>query len=650
MDGNVLLAIFVLLAATVAFVPLAKWAGLGTILGYLAAGILIGPYGLGIVSDNETIHEIAEFGIVMMLFLIGLELKPAELWRMRNQVFGLGVTQLAATTAILGGVALLIGFSWQGALIVGLALSMSSTAIAMQSVAQRSLTRTDTGRASLAILLVQDVAVIPILAFIPVLALVSGSAVEVITEGAVVAAEEVVGPRGWIIAAIIVGGFAAATLASRYVIRPLLHFVATTDAREAFIALALLLVVAASLLATSLGLSPALGAFLGGVLLADSEYRHELESNLAPFRDLLLGLFFISVGMSIAFSVLIEEPLFVLALVAVLVGIKLGVIFGLATFFRMDMSERLLLSILLSQAGEFAFVILQFAQSAGRFTSSELELLKVVVALSMASTPILLFLFDRLWAPRLHATRPTESENESIEGGHSVIVLGYGRFGQIVTRLLRARGYRMTLIDDDPAQIALVRRFGVKVFYGDGGRIEILRAAGADQARMIVIAVSGAERILAIAATIRRHYPNMIIAARAVDRSHAHDLMALGVQVFERETFRAAVRLGERALVALGHSEEEARRAGAAFEAHDIRMLLDSYAVRHDQSAYVGFIRRSSEMLEQVMRADISNAGEARQSIEGRPTSGGREEGSPAETVDRSGVLDKAVGGPSDRN
>jgi glutathione-regulated potassium-efflux system ancillary protein KefC len=648
MDGNLLLAIFVLLAATVAFVPLAKWAGLGTILGYLAAGILIGPYGLGIVSDNETIHQIADFGIVMMLFLIGLEIQPADLWRMRNQVFGLGLMQMAATTVVLAGVAFAIGFDWQSALVVGLALSMSSTAIAMQSIAQRALTRTDTGRASLAILLVQDVAVIPILALIPVLALVTGSPVDALAEGAVEVAEEAVGPRGWVVAAIIVGGFAAAILASRYVIRPLMHFVAVANAREAFLALALLLVVGAALSAGYLGLSPALGAFLGGVLLANSEYRHELESNLMPFRDLLLGLFFISVGMSIAFSVLMEQPFFVLSLVAVLVGIKIAVLFALTTIFRMHVSERLLLSILLSQAGEFAFVVLQFAQSRAHFTSPELELLTVVVALSMATTPILLFLFDKLWAPRMQASL-AEPEPEAIDGNHSVIVLGYGRFGQIVTRLLRARGYRMTLIDDDPAQIALVRRFGVKVFYGDAARLEILRAAGAAQARMIVIAVAGAERILAIAELIRRNFPHVIVAARAVDRSHAHDLMALGVQVFERETFRAAVRLGERALVALGHSEEEARKAGAAFESHDVKMLLDSFAVRHDQSAYVGFIRRSSEMLEQVMRADIESAEENRRRVAEASGAAHVQEEPPGETVAEPAALDNTGTAQSDR-
>lgn len=650
MDGNLLPAIFVLLAATVALVPLAKWAGLGTILGYLAAGILIGPYGLGLVSDSEDIHRIADFGIVMMLFLIGLELHPIELWRMRNQVLGLGLSQMLLTTAIIAILATLLGSSWQTALIIGLALSMSSTAIAMQSVAQRSLTRSATGRASLAILLIQDVAVIPILAIIPVLALTTGSPVDVIAEGAIEAAEEVVGPRGWVVAAYIVGGFILTMLAARYVIRPLMYLVAAASLREAFTALALLLVVGAALATDYVGLSPALGAFLGGVLLAGSEYRHELESNLAPFKDLLLGLFFISVGMSIAFSVVVENPLTVLALVVALVGIKIIVLYVLATIARMQVVERLLLAILLSQAGEFAFVILQFAQSAGRFSVPELEMLTVVVALSMAVTPILLFCFDRLWAPRLRsAPIPAAGDSpETPDESNQVIVLGYGRFGQIVTRLLRARGYRMTLIDDDPAQIALVRRFGVKVFYGDGGRVDILRAAGAANARMIVIAVSGAERILAIAQTIRRHFPDVIIAARAVDRNHAHDLMELGVQVFERETFRAAIRLGERALVALGHSEEEARRVATAFEEHDVRMLLDSYDMRHDQDAYIGFVRRSTETLEQVMRADVENAAGNRMRAAAAPQ-GGEPPGETASPIDRTDI-DKPPPAQSDRS
>lgn len=611
MEGNLLLAIFALLAATVALVPLAKWAGLGTVLGYLAAGVLVGPFSLRLVSDSEQIHQIADFGIVMMLFLIGLELHPSDLWRMRNQVLGLGLTQMAGTAAVLMAVIMAIGFSWQAALIIGLALAMSSTAIAMQAATQRNLTRTDTGRASLAVLLVQDVAVIPILAAIPVLVVMTGSPVEALAEGAVEAAEDIVGPRGWIVAVYIVGGFAVAMLGSRFVIRPLMHFVAVTNAREAFLALTLLLVVGAAFVTSYIGLSPALGAFLGGVLLADSEYRHELESNLAPFKDLLLGLFFISVGMSIDFSVLLESPLMVVALVGALISVKMLVLFVLATFFRMHVAERLLLAILLSQAGEFAFVILQFADTANAISQYETDLLKVVVAFSMATTPLLLLAYDRLWAPRPHSRPEPNPEPENIDVQHKVIVLGYGRFGQIVTRMLRAQGFEMTLIDDDPAQIELMKRFGVKVFYGDGARLDILRAAGAHDARMIVIAVAGHERILSIAQTIRRNFPHVIIAARAVDRSHAHDLMALGVTVFERETFRSALTLGEKALVALGYNPEAARRLATAFEMHDTRLLEESYELRHDQDAYVGLVRRSAELLDTVMQADRETAQKA---------------------------------------
>jgi glutathione-regulated potassium-efflux system ancillary protein KefC len=606
MDGNPLFAIFVLLVATVMLVPLAKWAGLGTILGYLVAGVLIGPYGLGLVADSEAVHQVSEFGIVMMLFLIGIEVDGGELWRMRHQVLGLGLTQMAGTGAVLVVLAHLVGYAWPAAIVIGFALAMSSTAIAMQTVAQRGITRTDTGRATLAILLVQDVAVIPILAVIPVLATVLATPAP--TLGAEML-EAVENPTDWWLALGLIAAFAAAMVGSRYVIRPLLRWVALAKVPEAFTAFALLLVVGAALLTEMVGLSPALGAFLGGVLLADSEYRHELQSNLEPFKGLLLGLFFISVGMSIAFSVVIAEPLQVIALVLALVAVKALVIFGLASLFRMHVAERLLLAVVLSQAGEFAFVVLQFARNAGVLAGDGTEMLTVVVALSMATTPLLLFLFDRLWAPRLNATAaaPAPAGSELAPATGRVIVLGYGRFGQIVTRLLRAQGYEMTLIDDDPAQIELVKRFGVKVFYGDGARLDILRAAGAEQARMVVIAVAGEARILAIAEIVRRHFPGVIVAARAVDRSHAHDLMALGVHVFERETFRSAIRLGERALVALGRDPDDARRLADAFDDHDTRMLLESYAMRHDQDAYIGFVRRSTELLDQVMRADVEH-------------------------------------------
>jgi glutathione-regulated potassium-efflux system ancillary protein KefC len=615
MENNFLLAIFVLLAATVALVPFAKLLGLGTIIGYLAAGVLIGPYGFKLISDTDTIRHVSEFGVVMMLFLIGLELQPSELWRMRHKVLGLGLTQLTITAAALGGLVYAAGLDWTSALIVGLALAMSSTAIAMQSIAQRDITKTDTGRSSLAILLVQDVAVIPILAAIPILAVLGGSPSSIIGDGLEDAAKAAQNPVDWMDAVTLVGAFVATILAGRFLARPFLHFVARTGVREAFTALGLALVIGASLLTQFLGLSPALGAFLGGMLLADSEYRHELESNLEPFKGLLLGLFFISVGMSIAFSVVAVEPWLVFAMVLMLVGIKIAVLFGLATIFRMHIADRLLLAVLLSQSGEFAFVILGFAGKAGALTPHDAELLTVVVALSMAATPLLLFGFDRI-SRRLLAGNDSAGGADidpAIDGRQKVIVLGYGRFGQILTRLLKAQGFQLTLIDDDPAQIETVKRFGVKVFYGDGARLDLLDAAGAREAQMIVIAVGGAERILAIAAMVRRNFPHVKVAARAIDRNHAHDLMALGVDVLERETFRSAISLGAKALMHLGYDEEQANRLASAFEKHDNKLLLESYALREDEDAYIGLVRRSMETLGEVMRADLEDAKAAKE-------------------------------------
>lgn len=602
MENNILLAIFVLLAASVALVPLAKAAGLGTVLGYLAAGVLIGPYGLRLVSDTESIRTVSEFGIVMMLFLIGLDLQPSEIWRMRHKVLGLGVTQLVVTTAVIALAMVASGFAVNIAIIVGLALSMSSTAIAMQSAQQRDITRTDTGRASLAVLLVQDIAVIPILAAVPLLAVTSTAAeVNVELEQAVQVLDN---PSGWLLPLTLIGIFLAAVIAGRYLVRPLLRYVARTGVREAFTALGLALVIGAALLTQYVGLSPALGAFIGGVLLADSEYRHEIESNVEPFKGLLLGLFFISVGMSIAFSVLLSEPLRLLAIVLGFVGIKISVLFVLTSIFRMHLADRLLVAILLSQAGEFAFVILQFAQSAGAIAEADHDMMSVAVALSMMTTPILLLAFDRLVAPRLDARHGTRPE-DTIDQHRKIVVLGYGRFGQIVTRMLRAQGFEMTLIDDDPVQIDLVRKFGVKVFYGDASRLDLLHSAGVAEAELVVIAVGGRERILSIARHVRRHFPNAAIAARAIDRGHAHDLMALGVDLLERETFLSAISLGAKVLVKLGHTPQEAERLARAFEAHDNQLLADSFAVREDEDAYVGMVRGSMGLLGEAMRADI---------------------------------------------
>ncbi|WP_299722431.1 monovalent cation:proton antiporter-2 (CPA2) family protein [Devosia sp.] len=589
------------MAASVALVPLFKALGLGTVLGYLAAGVLIGPYGLRLVSDTETLRHASEFGIVMMLFLIGLELQPSEIWRMRHKVLGLGVTQLVLTSVLLAVIIHFAGIHWNAAVVIGMALAMSSTAIAMQTVEQRDITKTDTGRASLAILLVQDVAVIPILAAIPILA-TSGinASVGVDLTDAVDALDS---PIDWLTPLTLIGVFIAAIIAGRYLVRPLLGYVARTGVREAFTALGLALVIGAALLTQYVGLSPALGAFIGGVLLADSEYRHELESNLEPFKGLLLGLFFISVGMSIAFSIMFTEPLRLLALVAGFVGVKFLVLFALATVFRMHLADRLLLAILLSQAGEFAFVILQFAQTSNAFEGVEYDLLSVAIATSMALTPLLLLAFDRLVAPQLDARRD-KRQTDDIDEQQKIVVLGYGRFGQIVTRLLRAQGFEMTLIDDDPAQIDLVRKFGVKVFYGDASRLDLLHAAGVKDAELVVITVGGRDRILTIARNVRRSFPHVAIAARAIDRGHAHELMELGVEVFERETFLSAISLGAKVLARLGYEPDKALSLAKTFEEHDNKLLHDSFAVRNDQDAYVGLVRQSMGLLNAAMAAD----------------------------------------------
>ena len=605
MEDNILLALFALLAASAALVPLAKATGLGTVLGYLAAGILIGPYGLKLLTDSETIRHIAEFGIVLMLFLIGLDLQPREVWRMRNKVLGLGLPQMLLTALAVTLSLQLFGFALNTAIIVGLAFAMSSTAIAMQTAEQRDITRTDAGRASLAVLLVQDVAVIPILALVPLLALASGSSIEVeLTE----AVAEVESPVFWQTSLLIVVTFVAAIVGGRYVVRPLLAFVARTAVREAFTALALALVIGAALATQALGLSPALGAFIGGVLLADSEYRHELESNLQPFKGLLLGLFFVSVGMSIAFSEFLDSPWMIAALVLSVIVIKFAVLFLLCTLFRMNLADRLLVATLLSQAGEFAFVVLQFANTNGALDPEAFAMFTVVVALSMATTPLLLLGFDRLIAPRLDARSESEGRDpDTVEEHRKIVVLGYGRFGQIITRMLRSHGYDMTLIDDDAAQIELVRRFGVKVYYGDASRTDLLHAAGVGKADLVIIAVGGADRILDIARNVRRHFPDVAIAARAVDREHAHALMDLGITLFERETFHSALHLGRRVLEHLGHDEDEAHQLARDFHDRDEELLRRAFALRGDREAYWGAVRQSMTLLDEAMQADTSD-------------------------------------------
>ncbi len=601
MEANLLLAVFVFIAAAILVVPAAKLTGLGTVLGYLVAGVLIGPYGLRFVTDTGTILHFGEFGVVMMLFLIGLELQPRELWRLRSRLIGMGGTQFLFTTLLILAIGLYVGIAWQSALIIGFALSLSSTAIVLQIMAERGITRTATGRSGFSVLLFQDIAVIPILALIPLLS-VPDIRQSLSEAGGV--AMGFGGDGSWVAALHILLSFVGMYLAGRYVLRPVMNYVARSGIREIFTALALFVVIGSALLMEWLSLSHALGAFFAGVILADSEYRHELESQIEPFKGLLLGLFFISVGMGIEFSVVADAPLRVIELVLGLVALKFIVLFVIGAIFHMRLTDRFLFATLLAQGGEFAFVLFQVATQSGALDKAVSDVLNVSVALSMAMTPLLLLIFDRVIARHLVRHQPEPDIPDMGDTREKVLVLGYGRFGQIIARLLNAQGFETTLIDHDPAQGELLGRFGWKVFYGDAGRLDLLQAAGAAEARIIVVTIKDREKSIEICRMIRRHFPHAKIYARAFDRVHAYELMDLDVDGFERETFRSSLALAAKVLVGLGYSSHGAMRVAKAFEWHDMEMLDKARALRNDDEAYVSYVNQARETLHTVMQTE----------------------------------------------
>jgi glutathione-regulated potassium-efflux system ancillary protein KefC len=541
------------LSAAVVCVPIAKRLGLGSVLGYLIAGIVIGPWLLNLVSDVETIMHFSEFGVVLMLFVIGLELDPKRLWSMKREVFGGGSLQLAICGFALAAGAMVAGLAWKPALIAGLALALSSTAIAVATMNERNFMPTPTGRAGFAILLFQDVAAIPLLAVVPLLAV-----------GAATSNEPF-----WLDALKAFGAIAGVIVIGRYLTRPALRLMAATDLREVFTAFALLLVIGIAQLMTVAGLSMALGAFLAGVLLASSEYRHALESDIEPFKGLLLGLFFISVGMSIDFGLLKSQPWMVASLVAGFLIVKLITLWIVARIIGVTSKQRWLFAVLLSQGGEFAFVVLGAARLAGVLPREWEGLLIMVVALSMAATPLLLLLHDKVIAQQAEDKR----EADVIDETGPVIIAGFGRFGQIVGRLLLANGIKPVVLDHDPEQIEMLTKFGYKVYYGDASRLDLLEAAGAKHARLIVNAIDDMEDNVALTARVREHFPNVKIIARARNVSHYIELHKLGVPIIERETFEAALKVGRYALEDLGMDRFRAREIADIFRRHNIKSM-----------------------------------------------------------------------------
>ncbi|MCP3023320.1 glutathione-regulated potassium-efflux system protein KefC [Cupriavidus basilensis] len=585
-----LVALVVFLVAAVVAVPVARRFGLGAVLGYLLAGVAIGPWALRLVTNVESILHFSEFGVVLMMFVIGLELEPKKLWALRRVIFGYGGAQMAACAILLGGVAALVGASWQVALVAGLGLALSSTAIALATLTERNLFGTPAGAASFGILLFQDIAAIPMIALLPLLA----------AGGADAGAS---GAGGWLGAAKAVGVIGAVVVGGRYLVRPALRFIARTDMREMFTAFALLLVVGIALMMDAVGLSMALGTFLAGVLLADSEYRHALEADLEPFKGLLLGLFFMAVGMSIDFGVLMHAPVQVAALVVGFVLLKTLVLALLAPRFGIARGQWLLFALLISQGGEFAFVVFGVAGGAGLLPARIEALLVLVVALSMVATPLLLLAFDRLVAPRLArlARRP---DDVIAPQDNPVLIAGFGRFGQIIGRLLYAQGIGVTVLDHDPDQIEFLRQYDFKVFYGDATRMDLLESAGAERARILVVAIDGMEDSLALIDSVRARFPHLQIYARARHVSHVYQLKDRGVHLFEREVFEGSLLLGRRVLEGLGYDPVQARSVALRFRRHNIAAIERFYPHYTDQKKLVSLARQARDELEEMFRQD----------------------------------------------
>ena len=580
---------FIYLAAAVIAVPLAKKLGLGAIIGYLAAGMAIGPWGLGLVTNVQDMLHFAEFGVVLMLFLIGLELEPKRLWNLRRPIFGWGSAQLLGCAGLLTGAAMLFGVTWQTALVAGLGLALSSTAIALQAIGERNLMPTSSGQAGFSILLFQDVAAIPILALLPLLAVVSGENEALAQSNRALEAIKIIA----VIGGIILGG--------RLLLRPLLRWIANSGTPEIFTAASLLLVVGIAWLMQLVGLSMGLGAFLAGVLLATSEYRRELETDIEPFKGLLLGLFFIAVGMSIDFGVLWNSPGLMAAILLGFLSLKLALIYGLAALLKLPYQERPVFVVLLAQGGEFAFVVFQAAAGARVFSAETAALLIGAVALSMLISPLLLLAVDKLLLPRYANCNTPRMEEISEQQEAPVIIAGFGRYGQIVGRMLLAQGIAPTVLDHDADMIEAIRVFGYRVFYGDATRLDLLRTAGAARAKILVLAVDDMEQSLKIVDLVKEHFPQLQIVARARDVTHWNALRDRGVMRVERELFESSLRSARTVLELLGQPPHEARQSAMRFRQHNLALFEQMYPHRKDRSKVIAVARQGRLQLEEQM-------------------------------------------------
>ena len=600
---SLLLSAFIYLASAAVAVPLSKRLGLGSVLGYLIAGVLIGPvFGL-VGQETESIQHVAEFGVVMMLFLVGLELEPHKLWQLRWQLLGLGGLQVVLTIAAITGIAMLMGLSWTVGVAAGCVLSMSSTAIVLQTLGEKNLLASQGGQASFSVLLFQDIAVIPMLALLPLLALpeLAGQATEAAHHADAVnllaglPAYEKAGITFGVIALIVVGG--------HFLAGPIFRYIAAARLREIFTVVSLALVIGIAVLMSLIGLSPALGTFLAGVVLANSEYRHELESNIEPFKGLLLGLFFITVGAGVDFELLAHQGWKILGITLCVIVAKGLILLLLGKVFRLKRLDQKLFALALAQAGEFGFVLLSLVESNGVMPSHIAKQLLLTVALSMLFTPLLFIVYDKVMVPRAYARAKAGDavRPDVIEQKHPVIIAGHGRFGRVINAMVTACGYKTTVIDHNAATVAGYKRFGVETYFGDASRQELLLIAGLAEARLLVVAIDNHEQAMKITEFARKTNPGIKIVARSYDAQQTYELYHAGADEIVRENFDSAVRCGKRALECLGMPKLKAEEVGNLYF-HRNRHGMAMAAKAYDPS--IGMFENKA--LIEIMRAEMA--------------------------------------------
>lgn len=602
MENGILYEMIVYLAAAVICVPIAKKIGLSSVLGYLFAGIIIGPFVLGLIGqEGQDIMHFAEFGIIMMLFLIGLEIEPGKFWRMRRFIVGMGSIQVIGTTLVLFIACLIVlRWQWQATLAIALALSLSSTAIVLQTLKEKGYSQTSMGRSSFAVLLFQDIAVIPILAILPLLAI--GTVVDEEMRPSLIS-----DLPGLLQTLIVFGAIASVYFAGKYIVVPLLHIVASTRLQELFTACSLLLILGVSYAMQLVGLSPALGAFLAGVVLANSEFKHELEGDLAPFKGLLLGLFFIGVGASVNFSLILADPVFILVFCTLFNAIKFFILIGVGRIYKMSSDQNLLFSFILSQGGEFGFVVLGFASQLNIMPSFLANQMMAVIAISMIGTPFLLLINERFIDPYFGVKeKQTKKKYDDIENEkNDVVIAGFGNFGSTVVRLLKTNGIGATVLDMDSDRVDSLRKMGFKVYYGDASRLELLKAAGCEDAKLFIAAIDNPVVNLEVVELIKKHFPHLKILARARNRGNAFELVDIGVNDFYRENLYSAVHLGVDALVELGQRRYTATRQGQRFIKYDEEAIFRLAKKRHDKKAFLMSTVEEIELQEQLLKNDL---------------------------------------------